>query len=111
LFDFIQLQLGKFTFLQVKAVCIAVTLQLSHFERHLICGAYLMKIFSTATLTIATCVLVQNIEIRKGGFVKPDNKTQPNSIRKATTNFFMSFSCHPDKYLTQQRILKLFNFL
>jgi len=54
---------------------------------------------------------MQHIQIRKGGFVKPDNKTQPNSIRMATTNFFMSFSCHPEKYLTQRRILKLFTFL
>jgi len=70
-----------------------------------------MKFYSTATLAIATCVHVQHIQIRKGGFVKPDNKPQPNSIRMATTKFFMSFSSHPDKYLKQQRILKLFTFI
>jgi len=58
-----------------------------------------MKFYSTADDTIATCVHVQHNEIRKGSFVNPDNKTQPNSIRMTTTNYFMSFSCHPERYV------------
>jgi len=77
-----------------KAVSIVVTLPDLQFERHLICGAYAVNFYSTATVTIATCVHVQRIEVRKGGFVKPDNKIEPNSIRMKITNFYMSFNCH-----------------
>jgi hypothetical protein len=54
---------------------------------------------------------VQHNEIRKGGFVKPDNKPEPNSIRmtnKFLREFLMSPSALRDKYLTERRILKLF---
>ena len=51
-----------------------------------------MQFYSTATVTVATCVYVQHKEIRKGGFVKPYNKPERYSIPMKTTNFFMSFS-------------------
>ena len=82
-----------------KAVSIVVTLPDLQFKRHLICGAYSVKFYNTATVTIATCVHVQNIEVLKGGFVKPDNKLQPNSLRVTITNFCMSFSCHLQRYV------------
>jgi len=73
-----------------------------------------MKFYNTATFNVATCVQVQHIEIRKGGFLKPDNKLKQNSIRMTTKlfhDFLLSPSALRDKYLTRRRILKLFTFL
>jgi len=67
-----------------------------------------MKFYSTATLNIATGVHVQHIQIRKGGFVKPDNNLLPNSIRMKTTKYFMSSFCRHERqvinYLTAKDI-------
>jgi len=51
------------------------------------CGDYVMKLYSTATVPITTCVHVQHFEIRNGGFVKPDNKPETKSLRLKLSNF------------------------
>ena len=64
-----------------KAVSIVVNLPDWQFERYLICGAYAIKLYSTATVNIAACARVQHIENRKGRFLKPANNPEPNSLR------------------------------
>ena len=74
-----------------------------------------MKFYSTATVTIATCVHVQYIEIRKGGFVKPDKRNWTEYNSDENNKIFHEFLLSPwalrDKYLTERRILKLFTLL